>query len=284
MNDNFYATREALAACGVNTVCESSRCPNIGECFSKPFATFLMLGKRCTRTCRYCAVEKGKPLPPDPAEPERIARIAGRLGLKHVIITSVTRDDLSDGGALQFVRAVEVLRAARPGIRTELLIPDFNGDPDSIDAIVGCGASVIGHNIETVRRLFPVLRRGSDYDRSLGVLRRIKEINSRQTTKSGIMVGLGETSGEVIQAMEDLKRAGCDMLTVGQYLCPDAISSVPVAEFIAPEIFEAYAARGAAMGFEHVSSGPFVRSSYMAEASYAKLEDEDHECHVAAAC
>jgi len=281
---DFYTTREALRAAGVNTVCESAHCPNMTECFSRSFATFLILGKRCTRRCGYCAVENGELNPPDPEEPDRIAMAASALGLDYAVITSVTRDDLPDGGSYQFVRTIEALRAARPGIRIELLIPDFGGDADSLVRIVSSEAHIIGHNIETVRRLYPALRRGSDYDRSLGVLRRVREMDPRQATKSGIMVGLGETFSEVLETMGDLKSAGCDMLTIGQYLCPDGLLNVPVREFVSPQIFKTYEAAGAEMGFKDVYSGSFVRSSYMADISYSKLKEEYDECHVAAAC
>jgi lipoyl synthase len=247
----------------LNTVCREAVCPNITECFRNRQATFLILGKSCTRLCSFCNVTKVTPLPADPDEPARIARAVSRLGLTHVVITSPTRDDLPDGGALLYGATVAAIRGESPGARIELLIPDFLGNRESIAAVVAAGPDIIGHNVETVPRLYHV-RSGADYLRSLAVLETVLALDPGMKTKSGIMVGLGETEEEVLAVFADLRRAGCAYLSVGQYLAPSR-RHFPVQEFITPESFELYREKALALGFEHVESGPYVRSSYHAE-------------------
>lgn len=248
----------------LRTVCESALCPNIGECFGRGTATFMILGDVCTRGCRFCAVRKGKPAPPDPKEPERVAEAARRLGLKHVVITSVTRDDLPDGGASHFVATIEAVRRRLPDATVEVLIPDFGGSLAALEQVIAAEPEVINHNLETVPRLYPLVRPGADYRRSLGILAWVKRRAPHIVTKSGLMLGLGEYPGEVEEVFVDLRRVGCDMVTLGQYLRPTE-RQLPVAEFVPPERFEAYKRRGERMGFRAVVSGPLVRSSYRAE-------------------
>lgn len=253
----------ALRRWGVNTVCENARCPNLGECFSAGTATFMLLGEVCTRACRYCAVAGGRPSPPDPEEPMRVARAAKEMDLSHVVVTSVTRDDLPDGGAGQFVALIGALREQCPQATVEVLVPDFGGDREAVGAVCAAGPDVFGHNVETVARLFPTVRPGASYERSLDVLRWAKVDFGAAITKSGLMVGLGETDEEVVQTARDLRGAGVDSLTIGQYLQPTR-DHLPVAAYIPPEQFESYAAAARAMGFVQVLSGPLVRSSYHA--------------------
>jgi len=252
-----------LADLGIATICQSARCPNIGQCWSSGHATFLILGQRCTRNCRFCAVEHGDPLPPDPQEPERIAAAANALALKHVVITSVTRDDLPDGGASHFAAAIGALRRLIPDAAVEVLVPDFQGDERAITVVLEASPDIFGHNVETVPRLYPLVRPAAGYDRSLLVLRIAKEISPGQTTKSGLMVGLGETSGEVEQVLRDLRAAKVDMVTIGQYLRPTP-DQLPVQEYVNPGVFARYAHLAREMGFASVQSGPLVRSSYRA--------------------
>jgi lipoyl synthase len=270
VNDAFFETKKALSDFSVNTVCESSLCPNLNECFSRKRATFMILGKACTRPCAFCSVTGGKTEPRDILEAERIAGCVKELGLKYIIVTSVARDDLADGGASQFVSVVECIRSALKDVHIELLIPDFRVMESSIRAVVNSGADVIGHNIETVRRLHPVLRPGAAYSGSLAVLKKIKKFSSAQLVKSSIMVGLGEAEGEVIEAMEDLRGAGCDILTIGQYLRPGK-DNYPVQRFVTPEEFVRYKKAGQRMGFKRIRSGPFVRSSYFAEEDWTEI-------------
>jgi lipoic acid synthetase len=255
--------RPALRRWGVNTVCESARCPNLGECFSAGTATFMLLGEVCTRGCRYCAVASGRPCPPDPDEPMRVAQAAREMGLSHLVVTSVTRDDLGDGGASQFVALIRAVRQTCPQTTIEVLVPDFGGDREAVAAVCAAGPDVFGHNLETVARLFATVRPGADYDRSLEVLRWAKADFGCAITKSGLMVGLGESDDEVLQAARDLRGVGVDSLTVGQYLQPTR-EHLPVAEHVPPERFGAYATAARAMGFVQVLSGPLVRSSYHA--------------------
>lgn len=277
VNSAVLETKETLARFSVNTVCESSACPNITECFSKNKATFMILGNACTRDCAFCNVDKAEPEKIDVKEPGRIADCAAYLGSKYVIITSVTRDDLGDGGAGQFVKTVEAIRRVSKDIVVELLIPDFasrnpsgfGAKRSSIEAVAMSGADIIGHNIETVKRLYPLVRRMAGYERSLDVLRMIKGSKTGQLTKSAILVGLGEEKEEVFGTMEDLRAVGCDMLAIGQYLRPGE-GSVPVARFVTPEEFKEYERVGRGLGFRSVNSGPFVRSSYLAEDIYGK--------------
>jgi lipoic acid synthetase len=251
----------------LTTVCQNAACPNLGECFMRGTATFMILGACCTRSCRFCAVNKGTPQKIDPAEPARVAYAAELLKLNHVVITSVTRDDLSDGGAGQFCRTIDAVRARCRQAKIEILIPDFRGSINALQTVCEAQPDIINHNIETVARLYPSVRPGALYRRSLGII----EFAARQrlAAKSGLMLGLGETSVEIIGTLDDLKRAGCRYLTLGQYLAPTP-NHYPVARFIAPDEFKEWAARARQMGFVEVASGPLVRSSYRADAMLAK--------------
>jgi len=246
----------------LDTVCQSARCPNMGECFNKGAATFMILGSRCTRKCRYCAVEKGLPLPPDPLEPERVAQAVARLGLHYCVITSVTRDDLEDGGADQFAQTIMLLRALSPSTRIEVLTPDFLGSHEAVQRVCAAGLDMFNHNLETVERLYPFVRPQAKYERSLDVLKCASMCGV--PAKSGLMLGLGESSDEVRRALGDLRAAGCEYLTLGQYLAPSK-HHVPVSRFVPPEEFEEWSRVAGAMGFRGVASGPLVRSSYRAE-------------------
>lgn len=253
----------------LNTVCQSARCPNMGECFAKKTATFMIMGNVCTRGCRFCAVEKGDPLPLDEDEPRRVARAARELGLKHVVVTCVTRDDIPDGGASHFARTVRELKKI-PGITVEVLVSDFMGKEESIETVVRAEPEVINHNVETVPRLYPKVRPQADYNRSLHLLQKVKEFNEHIYTKSGIMVGLGETEEEVIEVMKDLRRVNCDMMTIGQYLRPSK-KHIEIAEYVTPDQFERYREIGYEMGFKYIASGPLVRSSYHASEAMGNL-------------
>lgn len=246
----------------LHTVCQEARCPNITECFRERQATFLILGADCTRLCSFCNVTKQTPLPPDPGEPDRVAEAIRRLGLSHVVITSPTRDDLPDGGAGHYAETVAAIRSASPATTVELLIPDFLGNRESLARVVASAPAIIGHNVETVPRLYQI-RAGADYGRSLGVLRTLRELDPVVRSKSGIMLGLGEAEEEVLAVFADLRAVGCSYLSIGQYLAPSK-SHHPVREFIPPECFERYRAAALDMGFAHVESGPYVRSSYHA--------------------
>ncbi|MBN2070634.1 MAG: lipoyl synthase [Candidatus Krumholzibacteriota bacterium] len=245
---------------GLHTICREGLCPNRGECYSKGKVTFMMLGDTCTRGCAFCSVRKGIPSDPDPDEPERIADAAGELGLDHVIVTSVTRDDLPDGGAAAYADLIRELKKLDPVPVIEVLVPDFQGRTGSIETVLDAGPDIFSHNMETVRRLYPEVRKGSDYDRSLNLLRNVKD-RKEVLTKSSFMLGLGETFDEVLGAMDDIRRAGCDFTAIGQYLRP-GVRQVPVKEYIVPERFEWLEKKGYEMGFAEVSAGPLVRSSY----------------------
>jgi lipoic acid synthetase len=255
--------KSILNVTSLHTVCEEARCPNLGECFSNGTATILILGKICTRDCGFCAVEGGIPASLDESEPERVAEAISRMHLGYVVITSVTRDDLTDGGASVFAKTIRAVRTRDPKIKIEVLIPDFKGDEASLVTVLKESPDVLNHNVETVPRLYPQVRPQADYGRSLELLRRVKEYNPRMKTKSGFMLGLGETREEVLDLLRDLKRAGCDFLTIGQYLQPRS-DRLSVVEYVLPEIFEEYTNIGEKMGFKSVSSGPFVRSSFHA--------------------
>ena len=257
------ALRAELHDLRLGTVCEEALCPNIGECFAKRQATFLILGRNCTRRCSFCAVKRGAPQPVDPGEPGRVAEGVRRLGLGHVVITSVTRDDLPDGGAQAFVDTVMALRRIENPPVIELLIPDFKLDKRAIRKVVDAGPDILAHNIETVPRLYEEAREGADYAGSLAVLRFIKECDSALKTKSGIMLGLGETEGEVLRTFGDIAETGCDFLSIGQYLAPSR-SHLAVKEYISPQRFSLYKEKALEAGFRHVESGPYVRSSYSA--------------------
>ena len=257
----------------INTVCQSAHCPNIGECFARKTATFLILGNVCTRSCAFCAVRKGKAAGLDPDEPARVAQAAATLGLAHVVVTSVTRDDLPDGGSGQFVETIRLVRSRCPGATIEVLVPDFRGDTELVGTVAGAWPGVFGHNVETVPRLYPDVRPGADYGRSLDVLSFAKNRDSEVLTKSGIMVGMGESWDEVVAVMNDLRSVRCDILTIGQYLSPSR-KHHPVVEFIPPDVFEEYARVGEKIGFKHVASGPLVRSSYMADVVFSSAARE----------
>lgn len=248
---------------GLNTVCREACCPNITDCFSRKLTTFLILGKACTRLCSFCAVRKEQPVTPDPGEPARVAEAVVRLNLRHVVITSPTRDDLSDGGAAWFVATVAAIRERAPATAVELLIPDFGGSREAVATVVGARPDILGHNMETVPRLYG-LRQGADYRRSLTLLALARELAPELKTKSGIMVGLGETEEEALRLFTELREVGCNYLSVGQYL-PPGRGHAPVREFIPPDRFERYREQALALGFAHVESGPYVRSSYLAE-------------------
>lgn len=261
----FAQTRNLLQDLRLHTVCESAKCPNHWECWSKGTATFMIAGDRCTRACGFCAVSTAKPFALEADEPARVAEATRRMRLRHVVITAVARDDLSDGGAEHFRKTIEAVREANPGIVIEVLVPDFLDRDASIETVLSANPAIYNHNLETVRRLTPMVRSRATYDRSLSVLRKVKEKRGDSIyTKSGVMLGLGETEEELFTAMEDLRAAHCDILTLGQYLQP-TLRHLPVVEFVSPERFEAYGERARGMGFAHVASGPMVRSSYHAE-------------------
>ena len=248
---------------GLNTVCRSAKCPNRGECYASGTATFMVLGTECTRNCRFCAVAPANPSAVDPGEPERVAEAAERMGLSHVVVTMVSRDDLPDGGAAHIVATIEALRERVPGSSVEVLVSDFGGDEDAIRVVAQARPDVFNHNVETVPRLYPTVRPQADYQRSLRVLARAKEAAPGLPTKSGLMVGLGEKPDEVEAVMRDLRAAGVDIVTIGQYLRPSA-AHLEVTEYVAPGTFDRYAATARALGFAGVASAPFVRSSYHA--------------------
>ena len=252
-----------LAESGVHTVCQSARCPNIGECFGSGNATFMIMGNACTRNCRFCAVDHAAPMDLDAAEPQRIAEAARALSLRHVVITSVTRDDLADGGAGHFVATVRAVKQLLREVSVEVLVPDFKGDPGALRTVLEAAPYVLGHNVETVPRLYPQVRPQADYARSVEVLRRAGEITPQIVTKSGFMVGLGETEKEALDLLRDLREAGVSAVTIGQYLQPTR-DHLEVVDYVRPETFRRYEAEAKGMGFKHVLSGPLVRSSYHA--------------------
>lgn len=255
--------KKLLRRAKLNTVCEESRCPNISECFGGGTATFMILGDRCTRGCTFCNVKRRHPLPVDPEEPYRLAEAVKALGLRYVVITSVTRDDLPDGGSSHFARCVRVIREELPGVRVEVLIPDFRGSREALERVLAEGPDVLNHNIETVRRLYPEVRIGSSYDRSLRLLKESKEIAPQIPTKSALIVGFGESMEEIFEAMEDLRGVDCDFLTVGQYYQP-SLKHHPVVKFYREEEFELIREKALQLGFKFVACGPQVRSSYRA--------------------
>jgi lipoyl synthase len=264
-SDSFSRTRSLLGELKLHTVCESAKCPNHWECWSKGTATFMIAGDRCTRACGFCAVATAKPLALEADEPARVAEATRRMKLKHVVITAVARDDLPDGGAEHFARTIEKVRELNPGIILEVLVPDFNDNDAAIETVLAANPHIYNHNLETIRRLTPDVRHRATYNRSLTVLRKVKEKRGDTIhTKSGMMLGLGETPAELLQAMRDLREAKCDILTLGQYLQP-TLRHLPVKEFVTPARFEEYKVAAEEMGFVHVASGPMVRSSYHAD-------------------
>jgi lipoic acid synthetase len=260
---NFRDLVGIMRTQALHTVCEEARCPNIGDCWERRTATFLILGNVCTRHCAYCAIAHGLPTELDAQEPERVAAAVAAMGLRHVVITSVDRDDLKDGGAAMFARTIRLLREQR-GCTVEVLIPDFKGDEQALRSVLDAGPDILNHNIETVPRLFRSVRHGGNYRRSLDLLARAKSWGGRWLTKSGMMVGLGEEWQEVRHTMRDLRAAGCDILTIGQYLSPGK-DYAPIARYYHPDEFAALRREGIELGFRHVESGPLVRSSYHAD-------------------
>lgn len=248
----------------LNTVCDEAACPNRGECFGRKTATFMILGSVCTRQCTFCNVSKGKSQQVDENEPKNVAQAVKALSLKHTVITSVTRDDLPDGGAGHFVKVINAIRDTTPGVTIEVLIPDFQGDEDALKKVVDAHPDIINHNIETVPTLYKEVRPQADYQRSLDVLENVKRMDRTINTKSGIMLGLGEKEEQVLSVLRDLREVDCDFLTIGQYLAPSA-KHHPIVEYIHPDQFKAYEKEAYQMGFLYVASGPLVRSSYMAE-------------------
>lgn len=268
--NGLHETKHLLREHGLSTVCEEARCPNMGVCFSKPTATFMILGSKCTRNCSFCNVESLPPDAVDPEEPLRVALAARRLGLRYVVITSVTRDDLPDGGASHFASTIREVRRLLPGSRIEVLTPDFKGDIEALKIVLEALPDVFNHNIETVPRLYREVRPQADYRLSLAVLKMAKGL-SKIKTKSGLMVGLGEEFQEVVEVMKDLREAGCDFITLGQYLRPSK-RNLPVREFIRPEVFDEYREIAKALGFKGVASGPLVRSSMNAEEMFRGVD------------
>jgi len=248
-------------------VCQSAQCPNRGECFDRGTATFMILGSICTRNCRFCAIDKNQDtiLPPNPNEANLIASLSNELKLKHIVVTTVTRDDLEDGGALQFVKVVkEIRKQSEINTSIELLISDLQGNLEALKLITDANPEVLNHNVETIPRLYNTVRPMANYQRSLNIIKKAKEFNPHLLTKSGLMVGLGETKEEILQVMQDLREVDCDVLTIGQYLSP-SINHLPVKEYIHPDTFDFYRLKGLEMGFRLIESGPLVRSSYHAE-------------------
>jgi lipoyl synthase len=265
-NPVFFSTKALISDLRLHTVCESAQCPNRWECWSQGTATFMIAGDRCTRACGFCAVTTAKPFALEEDEPQRVAEAVMRMKLKHVVITAVARDDLKDGGAHHFARVIAAIQKMDSSIIIEVLVPDFHADDSCIQAVLDAGPDIYNHNMETVERLTPVVRSRAKYRTSLQVLRRAKDLSSRGrgiVTKSGIMLGLGETEPEIFQTMDDLREVGCQVLTMGQYLRPTP-NHLPVVEFVTPEQFDLYGEIARKKGFEHVASGPLVRSSYHA--------------------
>jgi lipoic acid synthetase len=263
LGENYRKVKSLLSSLELHTVCQEANCPNIGTCFEEKTATFLILGRICTRGCSFCDVDRGIPLPLDVSEPLHIAEAVRKLGLEYVVITSVTRDDLKDGGASHFAEVIKKIRESNLECKVEVLVPDFKGDLESLKIVLTEKPFVLNHNLETVKRLYPIVRKGADYQRSLDLLRASKEYDSSILTKSGIIIGMGEEHEEIIELMQDLKDIKCDLLTIGQYLSPSD-KHLPVVKYYPPEDFEKLRKTGEKMGFMRVESGPLVRSSYHA--------------------
>jgi len=269
----YFRVSEILKSHRLHTICQSALCPNIGECWSKKTATFLILGNRCTRACGFCAVAKGDPAPPDETEPEHVAGVIGALGLEYAVITSVTRDDIPDGGASFFARTIRAVRAGNPGTRIEVLVPDFNGSTEALDTVLAAGPDILNHNLETAEPLYPLIHRPrANYRRSLELLAAAKK--RQAVTKSGLMIGLGEKHEDILQTMSDLRRAGCDLLTLGQYLRPSP-ENAPVAKYYSPREFEQLRDIAVDFGFMDVAAGPLVRSSFHADELYRSVKGRD---------
>ena len=265
---NYIEIKDLMRGNGLHTVCEEAHCPNIGSCWERRTATFMILGDICTRACSYCAVTTGRPTGLDLQEPARLAETVERMGLRYAVITSVNRDDLPDGGAFIFAQCIHKIRGRLPGCKVEVLIPDFCGNWDALETVMDASPDTLNHNIETVRRVFHRVRPKGDYDQSLELLSRAKTLDPNAVTKSGMMVGLGETWDEIIATMRDLRSVDCDLLTIGQYLRPSE-AHVPLAKWYTPQEFDELAREADAMGFKHVASGPLVRSSYHADEQHA---------------
>jgi lipoic acid synthetase len=271
--ENYHDLKRIMRTYGLHTVCESARCPNMGECWEHGTATFMILGNICTRACGFCAVPSGRPIaPPDEREPERVAEAVAQMGLRYAVVTSVNRDDQPDGGARIFARTIAEIRRRVPACKVEVLIPDFRGDWAALDAVLAARPDVLNHNTETVPRLYRQVRRGALYERSLELLRRAKESAPEMPTKTGLMLGLGESRDEVLAALRDLAAQRVDILTLGQYLQPTR-EHLPVVRFVHPGEFAEYKRLGEAMGFRHVEAGPLVRSSYHAWEQADSLRD-----------
>jgi lipoic acid synthetase len=270
MGENFHDLKRLARSLNLHTVCESAHCPNIGECWHHKTATFMMLGNLCTRRCGFCTVPKGRPEPIDFDEPRRVAEAVALLGLEHAVITSVNRDDDLQGGARAFAMVIEEIRRQAPGCRVEVLIPDFQGNHDAIRTVVEARPQVLNHNTESVPRLYRVVRSGARYQRSLDLLRYSKELRPEGLTKSGVMVGLGEETRELLEVFRDLAAVGCDILTIGQYLRPSR-DHLPMARLYTPREFAELKSEALKMGFRHVESGPLVRSSYHAHEQAASM-------------
>jgi lipoic acid synthetase len=262
-NPVFFSTKALVSDLNLHTVCESAQCPNRWECWSSGTATFMIAGERCTRACGFCAVDTAKPLPLEEDEPQRVAEAIRRMKLKHIVITAVARDDIADGGAEHFARTIRAVREVDPAIIIEVLTPDFNGKDPALRTVIDAKPQVFNHNLETVERLSPLVRSRAKYRLSLDVLKRAKEIDAEVVTKSGLMLGLGETEPEIFQSMDDLRESNVQVLTLGQYLRPTP-QHLPVVEYIRPETFDLYREIAYNKGFEYVASGPLVRSSYHA--------------------
>lgn len=271
---NYLELREILRGNELHTVCEEANCPNIGGCWERGTATFMILGDICTRACAYCAVTSGVPKGLDLQEPVRLAKTVARMGLKYAVITSVNRDDLPDGGAFIFAQCIQQIRKQHPSCKVEVLIPDFQGDSSALSTVMAAAPNTLNHNIETVRRLFHRVRPKGDYNQSLSLLSQAKKMDASAITKSGMMVGLGETWDEIISTLRDLRSVDCDLLTIGQYLRPSE-KHIPLARWYTPEEFDDLKRKGEDLGFRHVASGPLVRSSYHA--------DEQHDAATSAA-
>ena len=261
---NYQDLKRIMRTLGLNTVCESARCPNMGECWEHRTATFMILGNICTRACGFCAVPSGKPAaPPDEMEPDRVAEAVERMGLRYAVVTSVNRDDQPDGGSAIFARTISEIRRRVPACKVEVLVPDFRGDWNALETVVAARPDVLNHNTETVPRLYHEVRKGAVYGRSLELLRRAKSLAPEMPTKTGLMLGLGEERDEVLAAMQDLAAQGTDILTLGQYMQPTR-EHLPIVRYVHPDEFAEYKTLGEQMGFAHVESGPLVRSSYHA--------------------
>lgn len=269
---DFFRVADVLKKNGLHTICQSARCPNVSECWSARTATFLILGDTCTRNCAFCAVNKGTPLPPSVEESRHIAETVSALGIEYVVITSVTRDDLADGGAAFFAETVRAVKKMNPNAKVEVLIPDFKGEETALAVVIESGPDILNHNLETTEPRYAVITRPrANYQRALQVLKRAKEMGV--LTKSGLMVGLGESEDEIMGTLSDLRRVGCGLLTIGQYLRPDK-SNIPISRYYAPQEFEGLKSKALELGFKDVEAGPLVRSSYQAHRMFRSVQKE----------